>query len=758
LDRPSVYAKSVRKGTVSTILVSVLLIAACLVQVTPSPAAQGGDDATMRHMVQYTMSVGQRQYDRGDYGEALKTLLSVHEYVQYLEPVEQRKFQSLREKAGRAAQERQQILEARQVADQLTRKGDVVAARARLASIKDSEFLTDAERQEIARALNPPAPSALTGGGAPSRAGAIATVSAPTQDVQNGAGSALEQYKTGIAETYRKSVTAYHEGDFKTAKEGFAKVLRSGLVSADMADTIRARLAEIDAVEAGQAAGRPVLPVEASAQIVPMAGTTTPASTPLNFRAQNSTAGPVAPGERERIQELYNRSRELYIQGELAAARQGFAEVARSGLISAPPGLRPEDYVAQIDQQLAAQGAPAPSQPAAPSQMVPVTPAPTNGPSVTPPAGQPVPMNNGDGGFIEEINRRRNIVRSFTENTVNDAVDQAQMLMAQGDFASARARVENATRVVNENQAYLGAELYRQHTQRLDQTAGRIREAETQRETQLAGQRRQESADAQRRLRVQAEEDRQRRIDELIERARAYWKQQQYEAALGQLEALLLIDPLHDQALTLKDMVEDMIYFRKQLEQEKLSRKQTADIKLNTDEATIPYADEITYPKNWREIIEKPTRKPEAPFQLDPENEKVYEQLDQVVDLSTITAQTPVSEAFNLLRNSIQPPLNLVVLWRDLLENALIDPTSAVEFDGPSNVRLGTALDNMLSALTDPLAGSDDYRVEYVVNQGVVTVATRLGLPRSRLETRVYDVSDLVSPPSTGMSGMMGGA
>ena len=84
-----------------------------------------------------------------------------------------------------------------------------------------------------------------------------------------------------------------------------------------------------------------------------------------------------------------------------------------------------------------------------------------------------------------------------------------------------------------------------------------------------------------------------------------------------------------------------------------------------------------------------------------------------------------------------------------------------MQFDGPPSVRLGTALDNLCSALTDPLATSDDLVVDYVVNKGVVTIATRIGLPEKKLETRVYDVSDLVSPPSMGSSmmggGMMGG-
>jgi len=120
LDRPSVYAKSVRKGTISTILTVVSLTAACLVHVTPSPAAQGNEDATLRPMVQHIVGVGQQQYDRGYYSEAVKTLEAAQKYAQYLDPVEQRKLASLRDKAGKAVTERNRIVEARQAAERLS--------------------------------------------------------------------------------------------------------------------------------------------------------------------------------------------------------------------------------------------------------------------------------------------------------------------------------------------------------------------------------------------------------------------------------------------------------------------------------------------------------------------------------------------------------------------------------------------------------------------------------------------------------------
>jgi hypothetical protein len=89
----------------------------------------------------------------------------------------------------------------------------------------------------------------------------------------------------------------------------------------------------------------------------------------------------------------------------------------------------------------------------------------------------------------------------------------------------------------------------------------------------------------------------------------------------------------------------------------------------------------------------------------------------------------------------VQPPLNLVVIWRDLLDNANIEPSSPVEMDGPANIQLDTALRNLLDAISDPLATGRAYRVDSVVTGGAITVATRIGLPQKKLGTRVYESS-----------------
>ncbi|HQG49463.1 MAG TPA: hypothetical protein PK373_10275, partial [Sedimentisphaerales bacterium] len=213
-------------------------------------------------MVQHIMGVGQQQYDRGYYSEAEKTFEAAQKYSQYLDPLEQRKLASLRDKAAKAVAERKRITDARQTAEQLNHKGEFAAARAQLESIRDSEFLTPQERQEITTLLNKTGPSATSPADritAPSQSSTVVPASVVTtasdelsQVVQPGAGEALERYKKGIAETYLTSKAAYMNGDLKTAQEGFNKVLQSPLTPAPMAEEIRGYLAEIQLAEAGK--------------------------------------------------------------------------------------------------------------------------------------------------------------------------------------------------------------------------------------------------------------------------------------------------------------------------------------------------------------------------------------------------------------------------------------------------------------------------------------------------------------------------
>lgn len=680
MSKPNVLFESLGRRPLPTILVSGTLVVAALWGVLPSSAEEVGEDQMMRQVVQYLIQVGTDQSQRGYYIQAEKTLLMAQGYHEYLTVEERTQLNAFLEKIHTAALERKRALEHRQTATALIEQGDLTKAKPHLESVKDSRFLTETERGEVADLLRsierrisgvpplikgredteparPPAPGEL--GQEPGRTGEL-----------------LKQRTQAVADLYYRSMDYYRAGQLEKAREGFLQVIESGLIPTPMARTLQSHLARIEGV---------LGPREVE-----------PAPAPLKLEVQK-------------------------------------------------PQPKPPETTIAPEMELAANQVPAPERVEKPE--IPVTEI------VSPPAVSRLATEQPS--YIEAINRRRNIIRSHTKAVVNDAVEKAQSYMSQGQSARAKEIVQRARSEIDGNRLLLGDELFKEYSGQLGQLDERITQATLEQTQQLEEQKRREAVEARQRLREQMEAEKQTRIKTLMESAKAYQKQQRYEAALGQLETLLVLDPQHEDALVLKDTLEDTVYFRKQLQLQKEASKQWADTLLKTEEASIPYAEELTYPKNWREIVEK--RQPDKPIGLDPADVAVYEQLDQIVDLSQLSPTMPLSEAIDILRNSVEPPLKIVVLWRDLLDNAEIEPTTAINMDGIPAVRLGTALENLLQAVAGGFAD-----LGYVVENGVITIATLDSLP-SKMETRVYDITDLVAepanfrmPPMMGMMGMGG--
>jgi len=115
------------------------------------------------------------------------------------------------------------------------------------------------------------------------------------------------------------------------------------------------------------------------------------------------------------------------------------------------------------------------------------------------------------------------------------------------------------------------------------------------------------------------------------------------------------------------------------------------------------------------------------------------------VSPSSFTPEMPFSEAVNILRNTTIPPLNIVVLWKNIEQNADIYKDTPIGIDGASGVPLRAHLKLLLMSLS---AGSSE-KLGYVVDDGVIIISTESSLPK-RLSTRIYDITDLVGVPANG--------
>jgi len=134
-------------------------------------------------------------------------------------------------------------------------------------------------------------------------------------------------------------------------------------------------------------------------------------------------------------------------------------------------------------------------------------------------------------------------------------------------------------------------------------------------------------------------------------------------------------------------------------------------------------------------IGEKPPVGQSQPLEQNPADVKVYKQLEQIVDLSNLAPTVSFSEALEIFKNCVKPPLNIVVLWRDLFDNADIGQTTPINMDPIRSIPLRGALDLLLKSVSGGVT-----ELSYVVRDGVITIATRESLPTD-FETIVYDIS-----------------
>ncbi len=118
------------------------------------------------------------------------------------------------------------------------------------------------------------------------------------------------------------------------------------------------------------------------------------------------------------------------------------------------------------------------------------------------------------------------------------------------------------------------------------------------------------------------------------------------------------------------------------------------------------------------------------------------------VSPSSLRPEIPLREALDILSRSTNPPLNIVVKWKELDESADITPDTPIGMNGLTKVSLKTHLNVLLMTLSTETA-----QLGFVVEGNVIIIGIKETLPK-KLVTRTYDIADIVAPPSVG--GMMG--
>ena len=146
----------------------------------------------------------------------------------------------------------------------------------------------------------------------------------------------------------------------------------------------------------------------------------------------------------------------------------------------------------------------------------------------------------------------------------------------------------------------------------------------------------------------------------------------------------------------------------------------------------------------FEKVIEKvKTIGPAPEIKLNPSDAAVYEQLEQIVDLSELKSGLSFADVIKILRNSVEPPLQIQPNWKDLLENAEVEQTTPANMDPLTGIKLRKALEILLAG-----ASSASAELGYMVDEGVIRIATADALP-SKMVPCVYDIPALTYSPGS---------
>ncbi|HRU14473.1 MAG TPA: hypothetical protein P5017_01980, partial [Anaerohalosphaeraceae bacterium] len=364
----------------------------------------------------------------------------------------------------------------------------------------------------------------------------------------------------------------------------------------------------------------------------------------------------------------------------------------------APVEEQPTPAVEKLTVPAQAEEQPSPASPASVAEQ-PAPPSPTAAaaPEAVP-AVPPTPTQKDS--YLTEVQRRQAVQIGYITAIVQDALAKADQYLFQKDFTQARQSLRKAFAAIETNKLLLGDELYKGFQLQLAQKEEEVNRTQ---DAFTTAQQQQQEEQARRLAEQNREEMEQRRtkaIADFMHRAYAFLDEQRYEEALGQLEQLLAVDPLNQNALILKKTLEDTVRWREQRAIQEESQKEEMRLLLETDRRTIPYFNEITFPKNWKEIAAR--REAAEKEDRDPQSTAVKKQLETLVDLSTaISEETTFEEALEILRTAVDPPLRIIPIWPNLINVAFVQRETTLNISGLSmqNISLKMALELVINAV-----------------------------------------------------------
>ena len=351
-------------------------------------------------------------------------------------------------------------------------------------------------------------------------------------------------------------------------------------------------------------------------------------------------------------------------------------------------------------------------------------------PSASPPVSSQAPGVT-PRTVVDELRERDTLLWQRAVSKMNQAVERAGESLAKGDHADARAAAAQAIQIVEAARAYAQPAQYDAALAVAQACQQRVEDEIALADADAANRQRAEVLDAITRSREAQEQQRIEKVSQLLETARQLHKEQRHREAAETMNQLLAIDPANAEGKYLQEAYEDFAARAENLAIQSVAERETQGIFTQTEETKIPWTSDILYPRNWLEIIGRPTRRSESGG-LPTEDLELNRKLEDKQPEVNFEEQ-PLDQVITFLTDLNK--LNISVDWQDL-------ETNSIERDKPVTIKLrDVTLKTALNEILSQVGG--ETVLAFQVGDGLLRIATKEKLDRDRF-ILVYDIRDLI--------------
>lgn len=342
-----------------------------------------------------------------------------------------------------------------------------------------------------------------------------------------------------------------------------------------------------------------------------------------------------------------------------------------------------------------------------------------------------IKLNQGQavGDVIQEIV----LVRDATRAEFNNSLAQAEQALAAGNVGRARDNTAAAGLAYSKNKQHFNPQ---EQSEEFEKPLQAMRDRITSEETRIV-QREQEIKQGQmereideRAARLMSEK--QRKINEEIDRARALQQEQKYKEALQVVEHILFLDPRNPTALLLADAYRSIIVYQEYHDIQRAKVRHATNQTLDAERAMIPPDGILDYSKDWPSISR--SRGDYSGYAETAENRRTLTKLETRVPVNF--RDNSVEDIFRYITSLTDVAIDAE--W-DSLRDLGINPDTTVNYSLSAQLPASTVLDRVLGKIsTDSLN-----RAGWAVSDGMVRIASQDVLNQDRTLV-LYDIQDLL--------------